>query len=168
MWNSPPCPIPRLFSPRSVIPWNHQMSHFSLRFLIQDCRELPTEQKVSVLFAKGQNNLKQGGTCTGSKKIWHNYHVNYRGCFKSPTSKTRSFHTFLRQRENCFLAWRKESNIRTTKKTHKKTTKQIHIFCAINIGTIWLLSMLCFWYWYAELQILWRNFCCEELRQQKQ
>lgn len=145
------------------------MSHFSLIFLIQDCRELPAEHKVSVLFAKGQNNLKQGGTCTGSKKKWHNYHVNYRGCFKSPTSKTWSYTTrFSGKGRTVSLPGDKRVILEQPKNPTKIKTKQIHIFGAINIGTIWQLPMLCFWYWYAELLIRWWNICCEELRQQKQ
>lgn len=110
------------------------MSHFSVIFLTWDCRELPAEPEVSALFAKGQNNLKLGGTCKGSKKIWHNYNVNYSGCFKSPASKTCSYTTCFEAK--AFLPGDKRVILEQPKKPHQTNRANPYLWC----NKYWLYS----------------------------
>lgn len=59
------------------------------------------------------------------------------------------YHTFLRQRENCFLAWRQESNIGTTEKPHKNKNKaNPYLWCNkywhyLTVSHVVLLVLIC-------------------------
>lgn len=115
------------------------MSHFSIIFLTQDCQELPAEPIVSALFAEGQNNLKWGGTCMGSKKIWHNYHVNYSGCFKSPASETWGYTTCFWGKERiAFLPGDKTAILEEQPHTHTKKIQQSKSVSLVQ----WILALL--------------------------
>lgn len=97
----------------------------------------------------------------------------------------RLCHMFLRQRENCFLAWRQESNIRRTTTKHKTKTNQTkkkanpHLWCNkywhyLTISLVVLSVLICSTADPVVQHLLWKikvakakkNFC-EILKKKK-